>query len=290
MLFGVKTWVTKDGLWEGRYPGGTSGDGRTKYVSVYAKSYAEVKERLLAAKTQTKTKKPSCTKRFGDVLLEWLDTQALCNKPSTQIKFRNLIHGHIIPSLGSLMLSQITTIQLTNFLYEKSEHGRLDGSGGLSNSSLQALLLILRASLEYAAQERYIPAMTFSVKCPEVKRENVDVLSPAEQAALERFLKSSLDAPKLGVLLCLYTGLRIGEICALQWGDVDMTNRLIHVQRTVQRLQTGDPSPEKKTTICIGPPKSTCSLRSIPIPSCLMETLLSFRCGPDAYLLILFPL
>jgi len=274
-----------DGRWEGRYPGGVASDGRTKYASVYAKSYAEAKEKLLAAKVQPKMEKRSSKKLFGEVLLEWLNTQALRNKASTQVKFHNLIAGHISPALGDLLLDQITTAKLTCFMQQKAECGRLDGCGGLSISTLQALLLILKSSLEYAATEQYMPPMSFSLKCPEAKREPAKALTVKEQAALEHVLRDEMDTTKLGILLCLYTGLRIGEVCALRWADIDLVTGLIHVRQTVQRLQNSVPSMDQKTTICCGMPKSECSRRSIPIPPCLMDTLLYFCGKSSAYVL-----
>jgi integrase len=275
----------KDGRWEGRYQSGEAYDGMLKYASIYGKSYAEVKEKLLAAKTLPETQRRSSKKLFGEILSEWLDTQTLRNKPSTQVKFGNLIRNHIAPALGNLALSQITTARLTRFMKDKAEHGRMDGQGGLSNSTLQALLLILKSTLEYAAQERYMPPMTFTLKCPEVKRESAKTLTVKEQAMLERSLRSELDASKLGILLCLYTGLRIGEVCALHWRDIDLANGLIYVRQTVQRLQDKAPSPERKTVLFCDLPKSERSLRSVPIPPCLMGLLRTFRGKTDGYVL-----
>ena len=279
----------KDGLWEGRYPSGVTGNGRTKYASVYARSYAEVKEKLLAARAKSEEREIYTTRSYGDVLLEWLDIQSLMVKASTFVKFRNLINGHIIPALGKLPLEQVNTTRLTRFMQDKAERGRLDGQGGLSNSTLQALLLILKASLNYAARERYIPPMTFTLKCPDVKHEPAKALSFKEQAILEHSLRSEMDASKLGILLCLYTGLRIGEVCALRWYDISLGDGLIHVRQTVQRLQGKMPSPEKKTALSCGMPKSECSLRSVPIPPCLLETLQLFHSGPDNYVLTGLP-
>jgi len=275
----------KDGLWEGRYPSGVASDGRRKYASVYARSYTEVKERLLAAKVQPKQEKPSGKKLYKDVLKEWLDVQALIVKASTYVKFRNLIANHITPALGKLPLEQITTAHITRFMQGKAEHGRLDGHGGLSNSSLQVLMLIVKSSLEYAARERYILPMAFTLKCPEVKREPAKALTVKEQALLELLLRSDLDISKLGVLLCLYTGLRIGEVCALRWRDIDLGSALIYVRQAIQRLQIKTPSAEKKTELISGLPKSECSLRSIPIPPCLREMLRTFYGKPDDYVL-----
>ena len=269
----------KDGLWEGRYPCGMICGGRTKYASVYARSYAEVKEKLLVAKTKPKQQDPLSKKLYNDVLLEWLEMQTLTAKPSTCVKFRNLIKGHISPSLGGLLLEQISTSGITRFMQDKADRGRLDGCGGLSNSYLQSMMLILKSSLDYAAQERYMQPIAIALKYPESAQELVKVLACSEQAVLERLLWNQLDTSKLGILLCLYAGLRIGEICALRWGDIDFEDRLIHVRRTVQRLQISPPA-EKKTALVTGPPKSKCSLRCIPIPQCLSDILLAHRRNP----------
>ena len=170
-------------------------------------------------------------------------------------------------------------------MQEKARNGRLDGSGGLSASTLHTISLIMRSSLEYAAKERYIPPMEITLKCPENKRESANALSTKDQDALEQSLRHEMDLGKLGILLCLYTGLRIGEICALRWGDVDLSNRLIHISQTVQRLQANASLAKGKTMICIGSPKSKSSLRSIPIPSCLMDLLRDFSSQSNAYFL-----
>jgi len=213
------------------------------------------------------------------MLGEWLEVQA------PYVKFRNLINGHIIPSLGKMALKQVGTAQLTRFIHEKAEYGRLDGRGGLSNSTLQVLFLILKSSLEYAVRERYIAPLDFTLKCPEVKRESAKALTVDEQAMLERSLRSDLDASKLGILLCLYTGLRIGEVCALHWRDISFEGQLICVRRTVQRLQLPTATAEKKAALVTGLPKSKCSLRRIPIPQCLTDTLLAHRRNPEVYIL-----
>ena len=275
----------KNGLWEGRYPDGVADDGRTRYSSVYDRKYSVVKEKLLTAKAQRRREEPFPIRLYEDVLAEWLEVQALTVKASTYVKYRNLINGHIIPILGKLPLEQISTARLTRFMQDKAEHGWLDGRDGLSNSTLQALLLVLKSSLEYAARERCIPPMTFTLKCPEVKRESAKALSNKEQAVLVRSLCIELDLSKLGILLCLYTGLRIGEVCALHWGDIDLDDGLIYVRQSVQRLQAKTPSPEMKTVLLCDLPKSECSMRSVPIPPCLKEKLYQFCSKPDAYVL-----
>ena len=108
---------------------------------------------------------------------------------------------------------------------------------------------------------------------PGVKKETI-VLQREEQAKLERYIRNHLDPSTLGILLCLYTGIRLGEICGLRWSDIDLTHQLIHIQRTLQRIkQYQDTRSSKGTVMMMGNPKTPSSKRSIPIPSCLTPML-----------------
>ncbi|MGN0962873.1 MAG: site-specific integrase, partial [Clostridia bacterium] len=91
------------------------------------------------------------------------------------------------------------------------------------------------------------------------------ILREQEQVCLEQCLKTFFpNKEALGIYLCLYTGLRVGELCGLRWEDIDLENAILYVRRTVQRIVSNDS--DKKTKIAIGPPKSFSSLREIPIP------------------------
>ena len=94
-------------------------------------------------------------------------------------------------------------------------------------------------------------------------------------AKLCRYLLSDLDSCKLGILICLYMGLRLGEICALKWEDIDFQRKTIHINRTVQRIQVEQE--DRKTILYEGPPKTLCSVREIPIPEFLFPLLLSCK-------------
>ena len=102
------------------------------------------------------------------------------------------------------------------------------------------------------------------------------VFSKDEQAILERYLCLDIDNSKLGILLCLYTGLRIGEICALKWSDISMENNTLSVNKTMQRLQALDSSTSQKTKVLVSYPKSDCSIRTIPLPDFIADKLRQF--------------
>lgn len=105
-----------------------------------------------------------------------------------------------------------------------------------------------------------------------VKNAPLRVLSVQEQQILIANLAEELDFTELGIYICLFTGIRVGELCALTWDDISLENNMIHIHRTMQRIQT--PDSEKKTEILIAEPKSQCSIRDIPIESSLREKLI----------------
>lgn len=110
------------------------------------------------------------------------------------------------------------------------------------------------------------------------------VLSISEQEKLERVLREDLSFSNLGILLCLYTGIRIGEVCALTWKDIIAEEQILSVNKTMQRLQQLNGF-ERKTRIVISSPKSECSIRRIPLPDSIYHLLQSNRCSDDSYIL-----
>lgn len=89
---------------------------------------------------------------------------------------------------------------------------------------------------------------------------------------------------KIGVLICLYTRIRIGELCAMQWKDISLAEGLLYISKTVQRVQQLD-NPFQKTKLCVFPPKSVNSKRIIPIPKTLLDILIPFEGNSDDYVL-----
>lgn len=109
-------------------------------------------------------------------------------------------------------------------------------------------------------------------------------MSRAEQEKLCQYLYSNLDSCNIGILVCLFTGLRVGEICALRWEDVSFSDYTIHVHQTLQRIQDRTNS-EYKTRIVVTTPKSACSIRTIPVPHGLMTILTAHKASSTGYIL-----
>lgn len=143
---------------------------------------------------------------------------------------------------------------------------------GLAAKTVADALSLTKAVIKYASRMKYMTDRTALDVSVKVKNAPLRVLSVQEQQNLLSELTEELDFTGLGIYICLFTGIRVGELCALTWDDISLENNMIHIHRTMQRIQT--PGGEKKTAILIAEPKSQCSIRDIPIAGTLREKLM----------------
>lgn len=281
---GNNIYKRKDGRWEGRYPKGYKDNGKIAYGYVYAKTYAEVKEKLksqLGTPAQPATRKSNIT--FSEVARQWLYSATLRVKKSTYTRYFDTLELHILPLLGGYKICRLSLDDVERFANEKLKSGRVDGGGGLSPKTVRDQLSIIKAVMDYAKSQKYI-GETFSLTYPKHQQQEMRVLSKQEQASLEEVLTDNMDTYKLGVLVCLYTGLRLGEVCALQWQDIAISHQVLSVRKTIQRIKNQDVD-GSKTKVIIDAPKSKCSLRQIPLPDFLVEHPNRFYKNKDAFVL-----
>lgn len=263
----------KDGRWEARFPKGKDTDGHTKYGAVYGATYKEAKEK----RRQIQENMPSFTSHgtgmlFQELLSLWIADSQVRLKASTVYRYQYLIDTHILPELGSRSLESMTSPVINSFLANKLQDGRLDGTGGLSTAYVRSISLVISSVLKFGAEQGMCSSVITKIKKPVLTPKELPVLSVSQQSALENTLLTGTDETKLGVYISLYTGLRIGEICALTWDDVDLKNRLVYVRNTVVRVKSGSDS-DSKTHLVIDSPKTAASLRCIPICSNLYVVL-----------------
>ena len=290
---GENIYKRKDGRWEARVIKGHDVSGKALYAYFYGRSYKEVKDKIFAPVSFVAdnptivSATPEDTTRFEEILQLWLERKKLGLKESSYVKYFNLINNHIKPSLGDYPLTCINSAMLNSFIAEKYKTGKLNSTNGLSVKTLKDIMTVIKAVLRFAKDEGLLSdGASVSVTFPREKPKEMRVLSKDEQLALEKHLCNDMNLSKLGILICLYTGLRIGEICSLRWGNVSLEKRTLTVSDTMQRVQTLDSSDTAKTKVIVDEPKSDCSLRTIPIPDCLIDKLEMFRqANPSAYLL-----
>lgn len=286
---GENIYKRKDGRWEARYIVSYESGGKAKYRYLYARTYTEVKSKLIKAQSQTII--PSNVginkdkEKYEYWLNEWLRTKQLVVKQSTYIRYRNTIENHIKPELGKYPISKISSTLIEQFVYNKLNYGRVDGKGGLSAKSMSDILVIVKESVKYAQSFGVTVICSFDRITFKKNSQEMRVLSLYEEQRLLSVLLKDFDRYKLGVYICLYTGIRIGELCALQWKNVSISEKVIKIEHTMQRLQNENPNALQKTRIIITEPKSFAALRTIPLPDFLIEVLKPFVGLPNTYIL-----
>lgn len=269
---GENIYHRKDGRWEGRYWVGRRPDGTAIYKSVYAKRYADVRKELLMRKAECYAAQDSAARhdareRFAERAAYYLEYKAKPYvKESTLAGYQRLVKLHLLPAFGAMSLDQIETEALQRYFSGQVER--------LSCGTLRNIFSLLRAILNDAYLDGKLSRRVWeNVRLPKAERANVRVLTREEQIAFEHL---ALRESSLEFILCLYTGIRLGELCALQWEDVDWEGKTIAVRRNLQRI-----SQDGISRVNVGTPKSASSYREIPLPSFLHTMLLElFRQRP----------
>ena len=286
---GENIYKRKDGRWEARYIASYAENGKAKYKYLYARTYTEVKAKLLNAQNHThlstESKNAKDKEKYEYWVDEWLRTKRLSVKESTYIRYRNTIENHIKPALGKYPISKISTTLMEQFVSHKLQDGRKDCNGGLSPKSMSDIMVIIKESFRYAKSYGIIVICNFDRITFKKNAREMRVLSLLEEQRLLSVLFKNFDRYKLGVFICLYTGIRIGELCALQWKNVSLSENSIKIEHTMQRLQSEDFNALQKTRIIVTEPKSYAALRTIPLPEFVIDVIKPFVSTPNAYVL-----
>ena len=258
----------KDGRWEGRYFKEYDKNGKIKYGSVYANTYKEVKEKLELINSKIKkTSNKHITVDFRTVCYEWLKNIKNSVRQSTYATYLYIIENYL-----NLYLGRFNLYELDKNCFDVI----IKNNPQLSQKTLKDFFTVFKSIIRFA-NENYNANIT--LKQYRFKYSNslsIPVISVHEQKLLERFLLKDTDLPKLGILFCLYTGLRIGEICALKWSDIDLKNKTVKIDKTIKRIKNTDENSALKTKIIINKPKSLTSERVIPLPDFLIKLLIPY--------------
>jgi len=264
----------KDGRWEGRYYVSDENTGIKKAKSVYARSYGETKSKLAEAKYQSRkmlifsdADKPQkeCELTFGDAAAAWLEKVHGEKKYSTYIKYHSIYKNHVQIGISHMRLTDLESEQIKKVVAV---------NGQVSSSLRKSIYSVINQIYEYAGEYYQIHPIKLTSKKESSNVRPVEVLNKAEQTQFLRFLYENMDINKFGILLCLSTGLRLGEICSLKWSDIDLRERVLCVNRTVQRLAVQGGS--SKTILVEGAPKSIFSKREIPLSDAIIMAMSQF--------------
>lgn len=186
-------------------------------------------------------------------------------KERTYIRYEQLIRTHIASKIGDADLNALTPIVLQSFVTELSACGNVKTGNGLSANTVNAVISVLQNSLRTAHLLGYARDYTANmIKRPKLNERKIECFTLAEQKRIEAAVFGSHKTKMFGIVLCLYTGLRVGELIALQWKDIDLQKGLLTVSRSCHDASDG---------IAFDEPKTASSCRVIPLPKQLLPHL-----------------
>jgi len=281
---GENIYKRKDGRYEGRYIVGRKACGKPRFGYIYDYTYSAVKARLTLAKAVASHSESLRTLGDGTAaafVRYWLENCAAPRvKQSTYVRYCERVDSYIAPHFGEQQLRRIDESQIAAFI-------KMLEARNLAPSTIAGVARLLKSILAKALELHLLTSNPCAnMVLPEEREREIRVLSRSEQAALEAHAANDKSCVRLGVFLSLYTGLRIGEICALRWRDVDFAFGDVHVRRTLQRIKVIDEK-NAKTTLLESEPKSKRSRRVVPMPHGLVTMLAEHRAAAerDAYVL-----
>lgn len=222
---------------------------------------------------------------YKDWIYEWLIEKKDYIKESTYANYSNNIFNHIIPKLGNYHLNQINHKIIQDFLLELSKNGRKDNTGGLSEKTIKDITIIVKGSIKKAINENKIKYIELSFNYPkDNKDKSIYILTKHEQNKITNYVLNNCTSKNIGLLISLYSGIRIGELCALQWKDVDFKNNKLTISKTIQRIYIKDKD-NNISKIIVSTPKTKNANREIPINKDFLEILKKLKSEKDNYVL-----
>lgn len=273
---GITITKRKDGRYVGKFIAEYADNGKAQYHYVYGKTYEEAENKVLIGR-EIATCFLSCRYiTVGKVYREWLNAVVNRVKESTLANYKNKFEKHILPEFGDIPCADLTAGRINAFINKKL-------ADGLSASYARDIFTVFKTMLKYAQEEYGFRLSLKNVVLPKAERKQVEKISDTEQKKLVSYLKANMSLTAFGILLSLFMGLRIGELCGLKWEDVDFRNKILHIRRTVQRISSANGN--RKTKIVISAPKSATSFREIAIPDMLMKYFEMFRDEANHFIL-----
>ena len=217
-------------------------------------------------------------KTISEIINLWKTDKKQYVKKSTFSAYMLLIENHLLPAFGNLHNLEEADVQA--FVLQKLEYG-------LSQKTIKDILIVLKMLLKFGAKNKWVAYQQFDIQFPtEREKQHIEVLSRSNQKKVMNYVQEHFTFRNLGIFICLSCGMRIGEICALSWEDVDTDNGVIHVRKTLQRIYNIEDG-LRKTELILDTPKTKNSIREIPMSRDLLTILKPIRkiVNPTFYVL-----
>lgn len=203
-------------------------------------------------------------KSFAQIVALWKTDKKQYVKKSTFSAYVLLTENHLLPVFGKKL--EVKEADLQAFVLRKLE-------SGLSQKTIKDILIVLKMILKFGAKHKWIDYEPFDIQYPTIREsQHVEVLSKTHQKKVMSYIQEHFTFRNLGIFICLSSGMRIGEVCALTWEDIDTENGIIHIRKTIQRIYVIEDG-LRHTELLLDSPKTKNSLREIPMSRDLLRML-----------------
>ncbi len=222
--------------------------------------------------------------KYKEWLQEWLKNYVkISAKQRTLSRYTEISNDHLIPSLGEYELQSLSPIILQKYISELLDYGNLKTGGGLSASSVNSIITVIQSSLNVAFNLGFMTERVGDkLKRPKSNEKKIECFSAEEQRVIEKAVLSDSRSYMFGVFLCLYSGLRIGELLALEWSDIDFLNCTLSVTKTCFDGKNVNGVFGRITDR----PKTQSSCRIVPLPKQIMPLLKTVKKNSESYFVI----
>lgn len=195
-------------------------------------------------------------KQLNEIAVAWMEYKRPFVKESTFAAYALIVHNHILPSFGACHMLAEENVQA--FVLDKM-------NDGLSVKSVKDILIVLKMVMKFGVKNKWMEYAEWEIKYPTTAGQtSIEVLTIANHKKILDYIRDNFTFRNLGIYICLTTGLRIGEICALKWSDINVESGTLTVQRTIERIYVVE-GEKKHTKLIINSPKTTNSCREIPL-------------------------
>lgn len=212
---------------------------------------------------------------FNTICREWLYFKKNKVKESTYLNYKFIINKHLKNDFRNKQINYFKEYDLNKYIDKLKKK--------LANKTIIDIISVFKSILRYTERKYNMDFKLDLISCPTIYQKEIEVFSDKEKSKLEKYLLENQELKNIGILISLYSGLRIGEICSLKWSNIDFDSKLIYVNHTMQRVYIE----KNKTQVIITEPKTKKSIRKIPIAKTLYNKLkeISINYSKDDYVL-----
>jgi len=207
-------------------------------------------------------------KSISEIVAVWKADKKQYVKKSSYAAYLLLTENHLLPAFGQK--KEIEEADVQAFVFQKLD-------SGLSQKTIKDILIVLKMVLKFGAKKKWINYTPFDIQFPTVRENHsIEILSRSDQKKVMNYIQEHFTFRNIGVYICLSAGMRIGEICALTWEDIDTDSGIINVRRTIQRIYVIEDG-TRRTELILDTPKTKNSIREIPLSKDLLRILKPFK-------------